>query len=73
MSQKNQTVAEAVEQLFPTQTTSLVAPDPEDAKGVADWYQQVTAEVKAGKIRISDTKRFNATHGLIFAVVVERL
>ncbi|UOB06850.1 hypothetical protein [[Acidovorax] ebreus] len=49
MSQKNQTVAEAVEQLFPTQTTSLVAPDPEDAKGVADWYQQVTAEVKAGK------------------------
>lgn len=73
MSQKNQTVAEAVEQLAPTHTTSLVAPDPNDAKGVAAWYQQVSAEVKAGKIRVIKAKRDTADHGGVFAVIVEKL
>jgi len=73
MSQKNKTVAEAIEQLFPTQICGLEAPDKDDAKRVADWYQQVTAEVKAGKIRILDSKRDTASHTMVFAVVVEKL
>jgi hypothetical protein len=73
LSQKIQTVAEAIEQLLPTQTCSLVAPDKDDAKGVTEWYQQVTDAVKAGKFRILNSRRDTASHTMVFAVIVEKL
>jgi len=73
LSPKIQTVAESIEQLYPTQTCSLVAPNRDDAKGVAEWYKQVTDAVKAGKIRIRDSKRDTASHTMVFAVIVEKL
>lgn len=73
MSQKIKTVAEAIEQLLPTQTCSLAAPDRDDAKGVVEWNQQVTDAVKAGKIRVLKSKPDTAYHGMVIAVIVEKI